>query len=62
MNKIKEMISMRMLLLSCTIQLVLSNVLPNFNFLGAVVHEKSLTQISLCIRFDYCIKSSVARY
>ena len=37
------MISMRMLILSYTIQLVISNVCTNFKILDAVVSEKSLT-------------------
>ena len=48
-RRIKEMISMTLLILSYTIQLVVSNICTKFQFLGAVVPEKSLTQISICI-------------
>ena len=41
---IKGMISMRMLILSYTIQHIIPNVCTNFKILGAVVPEKSLTE------------------
>ena len=40
-------------MLSYTIKMVVPNVCTKFRILGAVVSEKSLTQISLCITLEW---------
>ena len=50
--QIKEMVSIRKLILSYTMQQVVPNICTKFQILGTVVPEKSLTQISLCITLE----------
>ena len=51
-GQMMKMVSSRRLILSYTIQQVIPNICTNFKILGAVVPEKSLTQISLCITLE----------
>ena len=51
-GQIKELISSRRLILSYTIQRVIPNICAKFQIQGAVVPEKSLTQIFLCITLE----------
>ena len=51
-GQIKGMISSSMLILFYTIQQVIPNICTNFKILDALVTEKSLTQISLCITLE----------
>ena len=46
------MVSIRMLILSYTMQQVIP-IVPNFKILSAVVPDKSLTQLSLCITLEW---------
>ena len=50
-----------MLILFYTIQQVIPKYVPNFKTLGAVVPEKSLTQISLCITLEWEMEKSKNR-
>ena len=53
-EEMKGMISISMLILFYTIQQVIPNICTvlTFRILGAVVPEKSLTQMSLCITLE----------
>ena len=55
-RKKKGMISRRRLILFYTVQQDISTFVPNFKIIGAVVPEKSLTQISLRIILEFGVR------